>query len=560
MTDRTNPHIAILVRDLEASRIDRREFVRYAALLGMAAPAAYALAGEITGEPFAPPAAAEDMPKGGKIVIGSRVKEISSPHTYSWGGYDSNISRQVVEYVTRIDTDGVTKPYLAEKWEVSDDLKSWTFHLRKDVKWSNGDPFTADDVIWNLKRMTDPAVGSSVIGLVKGYLLEEYDTGKKDDKGAAVMSTKLWTENAIEKVDDHTVRLNCKTANVAVPEHLFHYPAAILHPKDNGVFGVGSIGTGAFTLAEFELGKRALLKKKEGYWGGDAHLDEIEFVDTGDDVNAPIAAYASKQIHGQTITDPLQVKALNAMPHLQFYTTPTAETAVLRMNITNKPFDNKMVRQAMRYAIDAQQVVDVAIQGLGTAGEHTHVSTVHPDYGPIPPFKRDVEKAKKLLADAGFPNGIESEIFVPTDLAWIQNQAEAAIEQWKEAGINVKLNLMPGAQYWDVWTKVPLGGTIWFHRSPGFITLALAYRTGVPWNETGYANKEFDDILTKAEGTVDANKRKEYLTKLELIMQDDGPIVQPIFQNAYTFYDKRVKGFAMHPTKFVFGERLAITA
>ena len=132
-------HIRTLGRQLADGSMNRREFVRFATLLGMAAPAAYAAAGLA-----APTAArAQSMPKGGVLRIGTRVKEIKSPHTYSWGGYDSNISRQVLEYLTFTDEKGVTGPGLFEKWSVSPDLKTWTFNVRKGVKWHNGQEFTA---------------------------------------------------------------------------------------------------------------------------------------------------------------------------------------------------------------------------------------------------------------------------------------------------------------------------------------------------------------------------------------------------------------------------------
>src|SRR5690606_28677990 len=152
------------------------------------------------------------------------------------------------------------------------DLKTWTLILKEGITWSNGDPLTADHVIWNITRWVDPNVGSSVLGLMTGYLLEEYDTGEKNEDGSPKMSSRLWAENAIEKVDDRTVRLNCKEPQLAVPEHLFHYPALILHPSENGKFGVGSIGTGAFSLVEFEVNKKAVLVRRDGYWGTPAKI------------------------------------------------------------------------------------------------------------------------------------------------------------------------------------------------------------------------------------------------------------------------------------------------
>ncbi|WP_406857881.1 ABC transporter substrate-binding protein [Alsobacter sp. KACC 23698] len=546
--DSDNPHLGFLKEQLSDGRMGRREFIRYAALVGVSAASAYAMAGL----PMATPARAQAA-KGGTLRIGTRIKEIKSPHTYSWGGYDSNISRQVLEYLTFTDEKGVTHPYLFEKWTVSPDLKTWTFNVRKGVKWSNGQDFTADHVIWNLTRVLDPAVGSSMIGLVKGYLLDDVTVDGK-------ASTKIWAPNAIEKVDDYTVRLNCKAPQVAVPEHLFHYPMAIMHPDSKGVFEVGSIGTGAFTLTEFELGKKATLKARKDYWGGPASIDTMEQIDVGDDASAAIAALASKQIHGLMFADPGQYDALKTLPHLAFYDVPTAETGVIRMRCDQKPFDNPKVRKAMRMAIDPDVVLKVALRGLGVVGEHHHCSPAHPDYAKIAPFKRDVAGAKKLLAEAGYPNGVSSELIVPNDHAWFQAQAESCIEMWKEAGITIKLTPMPGAAYWDVWTKVPMGTTIWYHRPLSIMCLGLAYRTGVPWNESGYSNKEFDTLLAEAEGTLDLTKRKETVAKLEAIMQEDGPLVQPVFRSTFTFMDKRVKGFSMHPTNYMFAWKMSLDA
>jgi peptide/nickel transport system substrate-binding protein len=101
------------------------------------------------------------------------------------------------------------------------------------------------------------------------------------------------------------------------------------------------------------------------------------------------------------------------------------------------------------------------------------------------------------------------------------------VEQWKQAGIRVKINVMPSIQYWEVWRKVPFGFTTWAHRPLGLVGLALAYRTGVPWNESKYSNPEFDRLLTQAEGTIDVAARREIMAPLERMLQDGGPIVQP---------------------------------
>ena len=558
----TDEHALVptLKRQLVDGQIDRREFVRYATLLGMAAPAAYAFAAKVTGAPLVAPAAAQGtLPKGGTLRIAMRCQDLKSPHTYSWVE-SSNSARQVLDYLAVTGVDNVTRPSLIEKWEPSADLKTWTLRVRKSVKWHNGRQFTADDVIWNIKRVLDPKTGSSVLGLMKGFLLEDFETGEKDDKGNPKKSSRLWDAGAIQKVDDFTVRLNGKTAQLAVPEQLFHYPFLILDPTENGEFKLGSNGTGAFTLVENEVGRRQVLKaRKQGYWGGGPYLDQLEFIDLGDDPAASVAALASKQVDGLYGADIVQLEALQKIPHVQMYQVTTAYTATARMQPV-KPFDDKRVRQAMRYAIDSNAVLQVAHRGLGQPGEHHHVSPVHPEYAKLPTPVRDVARAKKLLAEAGYPNGIDVEIICRPQPAWELLAVQTMVEQWKEAGIRVKINVMPSTQYWEVWTKVPFGFTTWAHRPLGIMSLALAYRSGGPWNESKYSNAEFDRLLTQAEGTLDVASRREIMARLETILQEDGPIVQPVWRAIFTFHDKRVQGFKVHPTLYIFGNQLALTA
>ncbi len=555
-----HPLVPTLKRQLVKRQIDRREFLRYATLLGMAAPAAYTFVGKVTGEPLVAPAQAQGaLPKGGTLRIAMRCQDLKSPHTYSWIE-SANSARQVVDYLTVTGVDNITRPGLIEKWEASPDLKTWTLRLRRSVKWHNGRQFTADDVVWNFKRVLDPKTGSSVLGLMKGFLIEDYDAGEKDDKGNPKKSSRLWDAGAIQKVDDFTVRLNGKTPQLAVPEQLFHYPFLILDPAENGEFKVGSNGTGAFTLVANEVGRKQVLKaRKEAYWGGGPYLDQLEFIDLGDDPAASVAALASKQVDGLYGADIVQLEALQKIPHIQMYQVTTAYTATARVQPV-KPFDDKRVRQALRFAIDSNAVLQIAHRGLGQPGEHHHVSPVHPEYAKLAPFTRDVAKAKKLLAEAGYPNGIDTEIICRPQPAWELLAVQAMVEQWKEAGIRVKINVMPSTQYWEVWTKVPFGFTTWAHRPLGIMSLALAYRSGGSWNESKYSNPEFDRLLTQAEGTLDVASRRETMARLETILQDDGPIVQPVWRSIFTFHDKRVLGFRPHPTLYIFANQLAIQA
>jgi peptide/nickel transport system substrate-binding protein len=552
MSERENIWIPKLKQYLADSRISRREFIRQSTLLGLSAGAAYMWAGKITGQPIAPPARAQELPKGGILKIGMRVPKVDSPHTFSWI-FDSNVSRQVVGYITRTGVDNVTRPHLASKWEASDDLKTWTFTVA-DMMWHSGRPLTAEDFAWNLKRVLDPNTGSSAAAMLN-YLTKEVDTGTKDDAGKAVMSSEIWDASAIEVKDDKTLVLNLKDPQVGVPEHLFHYPMQILDPAENGVFGVGSNGVMPFEMVELEVGRQAILKKRPD---GKAYLDEVHFIDFGDNTSALAAAMSSRQVDGVYEGNVEQFQLYQAMDHVEIYSALTANTAVVRMRVDQAPFTDQKVRQAVRFATDQAKTVQIAAGELGDVAEHHHVSPVHPDYKKLPMFERDVEKAKALLAEAGFPDGLDLEIACKPDPSWELASVEAMVEQWKEAGIRTKINVLPSAKFWEVWTEVPFGYTTWAHRPLGFMVMTLAYRTGGTWNETRYTNPAFDEILTKAEGTLDLDARTEIIGELEKIMQEDGPIAQSIWQKSYQPFDKRVKGFQLHPTRYFFCEEYAI--
>ncbi|MBC8037722.1 MAG: ABC transporter substrate-binding protein [Rhizobiales bacterium] len=555
MSNKEHVWIPRLKQYLSDGKIGRRDFVRQAALLGMSAGVAYGWAGKITGNPLVQPAHAQELPKGGILKISMRVPKIDSPHTFSWI-YDSNITRQVVGYVTRSGVDNVTRPHLCSGWVASEVLKTWTFTVA-DMKWHDGRPLTAEDFAWNIKRCLDASVGSSVVGLMKGYMLNEIDTDKKDEAGNVVKTTELWDASAIEVKDEKTLVLNLKEAQVAVPEHLFHYPMQILDPAEKGVFGVGSNGVMPFDLAELEVGRKAILKRRAD---GKAHLDEVHFIDLGDNPSATAGAMKSKQVDGLYEGEIEQFDIYKAMDHLEMYYVTTAGTAVVRMRSDSDPWKDPKVRKALRLATDAAKTNAIAAGELGTVAEHHHVCPVHPDYKQIGELARDVEKAKALLTEAGHPDGIDVEINCKPEPAWEVKSVEAMVEQWKEAGIRAKIAVLPSNKFWEVWDKVPFGFTSWAHRPLGFMVLSLAYRTGVPWNESAYSNAKFDELLTKAEGTLDVEARRELIGELEAIMHEDGPISQSTWRKYYTPMDKKVKGFELHPTRYFFCEDYAVEA
>ena len=552
MSRTLHPYIPRLVEQYETRAVSRREFLRTATLLGMAAGSAYAVAGL---SPTATALAQGTPRQGGTLRIATTVYDVNAPWTATTTAHPL-IYSQVVEHLTRTGADSVTRPNLLSGWAPSEDLQTWTLSLRDGVKWHSGRPFTAEDVIWNLTRLLSDEAGSSMLGLMKGYMLNEIDTGKTNESGRAIIRHELWDANAIERVNDATIRLNLKAPQLAVPEHLFHFPAVMLYPEDGGTFGVGRPGTGAFTLTEIDPGRRAVLEAVEGYWGEGPYLDRIEFIDVGGSEQAIANALASEQADAAFQVLPDYFPLLANREHLQFYDVVTADTAVVRMNVTQEPFGDARVRKAMRLSVDAQQASDLTFGQFSTAADHHHVSPIHPEYAEVPPMTRDVAAARALLAEAGHPDGIDITLTIQQNPPHHLRNATALVEMWKEAGIRCEINIVPNAQYWDVWLTAPLGMTVWAHRPLAVINLSLAYRSGVAWNESGYANPEFDALLDQAESIPDPVVRREVMAQLQTLMQEDGPLVQTYWRKLFTFCDKRVTGFQMHPTYAVFGHEL----
>lgn len=559
--DRLHIKVAEAKTLMNNGRMDRREFIRVAALLGVSAGAAYTMAG-LPAPAFADAHGNVPFPKddpnakmGGTLRVGMQIQKMEDTATYSWVEM-ANQTNHIVEFLAMTGPDNVTRPMLAEKWVASDDLKTWTFHIRKGVMWHNGDELTAEHVAWNIKRWMDPALGSSNVGLSSiSAMVEEVDSGEKDKDGKAKM-VKRMIDGAVEVVDKHTLRLNLKKAVLSVPEDLYNYPTAILHPSFKAPFSDNPVGTGPFTLTELKVGDRCILKritkttdgKDFTYWGGKIYLDEIHFYNFDEDNQ--LTAFASGDIDTIYEFGIEQYELAKALPG-NILEARTAQNLCCRMQIDVKPFDNKKLRQAVQAAVDNSVFTELVFQGGGDRGENHHVAPVHPEYFALPKQERDVAKAKKLLAEAGYPDGIELTIDVGnTDGPWHQAVCEIMRDQMKDAGIKLRINVMPASKFWEIWDKTPFGAVSWTHRPLGTMVLSLGYRTGVPWNDTHYANPEFDAALDAAEATFDVEERRKKMEKVERLMQEDAVMVMPIWRPLFAIASEKVMGIKLHPTNY----------
>lgn len=541
--EKVHPGVRELKENLDKGMLSRREFLRYATLLGMSAAAA----SQMIGLTWPKKLFAADIKRGGVLKVSQQVQKIDHPARYSWL-MPSNSMRMVFEYMTLTDPDNVTHPYLCESWSASDDLKTWTWNVRKGVKFNNGDPFTADDCIFTINQWINKDVKSSLLGLVGSYL---------DPTG-------------IEKVNDYQFKLHLKRAEIAVPEHFFQYTAQVLnHRTFEGDMKKAPHGTGPFTLETYKEGEICVVKRRKDYWqkGFDGkplpYIDEIRFIDMGGELAPQVAALKSAEIDLIDASDnpgPQIMMAVKKDAHINVLPVPTATTRVMRMRVDMKPWSDNRVRMALKLCQNREKILALAYQGEGLQGQDVHVYPKHPEYckKPIPAYQPD--KAKKLLAEAGYPNGIDVNIAVGSEWTDVVRYAEVLKQDAVPAGIRVNIQTMPTSQYWEKWTEVDLGITPWTHRPLGTMVPNLAYiadESGkpVPWNETRWVDKEFSELLAKASGTLDVEKRRQIFCELEEIQMTRGPVGIAYWMNTWMCPNKRLKNVKAHPNLvFLFNE------
>jgi len=530
--------------EVAAGTLSRREFLTRATSLGVSATAAYGLLGL-----SAPARAAAHVQQGGTLRIQSSVKALKDPRTFDWPQM-SNVTRGWLEYLVEYQTDGSFAPSLLEAWEINEDATQYLLTVREGVTWNNGDPFTAEDVARNITRWCDKGVeGNSMASRMAS--LVDTETGQA-------------REGAIEVVDPRTVRLTLNSADITLIAGFSDYPAAIVHSSFSGDPLENPVGTGPYLPEEFEVGIKATLVRNPDHqwWGEGAYLDRIEYIDYGTEQSAVFSAVEADEVDmvyeslGDYITlfDDFGWEKSEAV---------TANTVVIRANQQaevngTKPYADVRVRRALALAVDNAVCLELGFNNNGLVAENHHVAPLHPEYAEMPAPEHDPVAALALMEEAGLAD-FEHEL-ISIDDTWRKNTTDAVAAQLRDAGIKVKRTILPGATFWNDWVGYPLSSTDWAQRPLGVQVLALAYRSGEPWNETGFSNADFDATLNAALAIADADQRRDVMAKLQRIMRDEGVVIQPYWRAIYRHYRPEVVGAEMHPTFEIHVAKLGFAA
>lgn len=441
-------------------------------------------------------------------------------------------------------------PGVAERWTVSDDGTTYTFFLRPEARWSNGDAVTAEDFVWSWWRALQPALGNQyayMLFVVKNA--EAYHSGEVDS----------FDDVGVEALDTHTLRVTLTNPTPYFLQLLSHYSTFPLHRDTIEAFGkaedratqwtrVGNfVGNGAFVLDTWKLNKEIVVRKNPLYWDSEnVQLNAIVFKPI-ENVSTEERMFRAGQLH-LTQTVPIDKVALyrETKPE-QIQIAPYLGTYYYRFNVNQPHLKDKRVRQALNLALDRQAIVESVTKG----GEKPAYTFTPPDtmgYTAVSDLEFNPDAARKLLAEAGYPNG---EGFPKTELLFNTSEGHqkiaVAIQQMWHQYLNIDIEL--NNQDWKVFlSSVSMGqysiaraGWIGDYVDPN--TFLDMWVTGGGNNQTGWSNQRYDDIVLRlAPAANSQEQRYRLLREAESILLDEVPIIPIYIYTSKSLVQPSVKG------------------
>jgi peptide/nickel transport system substrate-binding protein len=423
-------------------------------------------------------------------------------------------------------------PELATEWSVSDDGKTWTFKLREGVKFHDGSDFDSADVVYTFKRLLDPAQGFGSTAVLQFM----------DANGIAAPDAHTVTFTTPDPVAEFPVLISNKFTNI-VAEGATHED---LRLKGNG--------TGPFMQEQFEPNAPVrILRKNPNYWDAGLPKADCIRVTVAQEPVAAVSAIKAGQVDLVLNVDPSVITALKDDPNVELLETGASNSMTISMWIDTPPFDDIKVRQALKMVVDRQAMLDTVLLGFGEVGADSPVPLPSPAAHVSEAPAQDIEGAKKLLAEAGHPDGLSFDLFTAEGVPGMVRMAQVFAEMAKPAGFNINVVVTPAESFWDeVWLKKSIVTSAWSMRPPGE-GLAVAYTQDAKWPETHWSRPEYDALLLKANTTVDTDQRNALYKEAGKMLADEGGVIIPMFvhqvlalRKGCTGYEPRAQNFNLN--------------
>jgi len=435
------------------------------------------------------------------------------------------INEQLYHHLTFISPENRPVPDLATKWDTTDG-KVWTFHLQKGVKFSNGKEVTAKDVVFSFNRLRDPKIGAPTVKLYENV-------------------------SNVEAVDDATVRFKLKNANPEFPSDAGDYHSCII-PDGVTEPAKARIGSGPFVIESYLPEDRIVLKKNPQFSGKDEKgnalpiLDSIQFI-FSPDIGGQVEALRGGELQfvGGLTTE--FAKVIKDDPNTKLLTNDSnMHWAIHMRSDKGHVASDPKVREALKLGTEHQAIIDAVRPGLASVGNG--FTPVGPAYGkyyldskPVP----NIEKAKKLLAEAGYAKGLKITLIAQNALDVVPI-ATVWKEQMAKIGVDVDVQVIPSDVYYgegeNSWLKCDFGITDWGSRATPVTYFKLAYMSDGPWNGSHWKDETFDKLAHEVDQEMDQAKREKLYHELQKILIERGPVIVSYFEKSVLGVSAKLNG------------------
>jgi len=450
--------------------------------------------------------------RGGTLRLGLAGANTSD----SWDGRTHSDSFMIVlahgavfDMLTEVGPDGQLRGELAESWEATADAKTWTFNLRQGVTFHNGKAFGADDVIASLNLHTAEGAKSAAKPIVSAI-----------------------TE--MKKITDSQIQFTLAAGNADFPfllsdYHLLMYPAGQIEEAiANG------IGTGLYKVESFDPGVRAVLSRVGSHYkdGKAGWFDSIEAIAIND-ASARMNALMTGQVDSVNRVDFKTEPLMRANPAVTIFEVTGNQHYTFASLTQTPPFDDVHVRQALKYAINRQEMVDKILLGHGRVGNDTPIGPANQYFADdLPQLAYDPDKAKFHLDKAGLSSLDINLSASDAAFAGAVDAAQLYQASAKSAGININVVQEPADGYWsNVWLKKPFSAVYWSGRPTEDWMFSTAYEAGVPWNDSQWDDAKFQELLYSGRAELDQDKRRGIYREMQEILSTRGGVIVPMFAN-----------------------------